>query len=359
MGDIQQDACKRLRLRNPAPQQNCVQMTDKLHKYSARRCAQIGLICLSILLVPLVQAPVKAHANVAVPTNGVVLDGWGGVHPFGNLTLNAANAPYWKGWDIARSVSVLPDGSGGWTLDGWGGIHNWGAAPAIQTASYWPGWDIARSIYVMPDKQSGYILDGWGGLHPFGPKAVALSGSLYWSGWDVARGLDIHLNNAGVPDGGVTLDAFGGVHTFGNYYPLSPTNPYSPGNNIALQIHSVSGAPYVVSRFGILNDASGGQIGTDWTSDPDWGSWDIWRDTVLLPDASANVGSQPVSQGALAAYNAYLGKDGGVVLDGYGGVHAFGHAVVNIQGSPYWPGWDIARGISVINDGSGGWTLDG
>jgi hypothetical protein len=329
------------------------------HRYSARRCAQIVLLCISLLLVLLIEPTTEAHAGVAVPTNGVVLDGYGGMHPFGNLSLNTTGAPYWSGWDIARSISVLPDGSGGWTLDGFGGIHHWGTAPAIQTPSYWSGWDIARAVYVLPDEQSGYLLDGWGGLHPFGPKAVALSGAAYWSGRDVARGLDIHLNNAGVPDGGVTADAFGGVHTFGSYYPITPTNPNTPGDDVALKVHSVSGAPYVVSRFGILNDASGGQIGTDWTSYSDSGSWDILRDIVLLPDASAHVSSQPVSHAALAAYNDYLGKNGGVVLDGYGGLHAFGRAEINIQGAPYWRSWDIARSISVLPDGSGGWTLDG
>jgi uncharacterized protein YvpB len=50
---------------------------------------------------------------------------------------------------------------------------------------------------------------------------------------------------------------------------------------------------------------------------------------------------------------------GGVVLDGWGGVHVFGGAQVNISGYPYWPNWDIARAVAIRPDGSGGWTLDG
>src|ERR1035437_7390400 len=329
------------------------------HMETIRRRAQTGLICLALVAMSLIAAPTVGHAGVTVPTNGVSLDGYGGLHPFGHASLNTTNAPYWSGWNIARSISVILDGSGGWTLDGWGGIHNWGVAPAVQTPAYWQGWDIARALYVLPDEQSGYVLDGWGGLHPFGPNAPALSGAPYWSGWDIARGLDIHLSNAGVPDGGVTLDAYGGVHPFGNYFALTPTNLYTGGRDIALHIHSVSGAPYVVSRFGLLADASNGKIGTDWTSYIDWGSWDIFQDMVLLPYASASVSSQPVSSPARAGYNDYLGKNGGATLDGYGGLHAFGRAQINSANAPYWPGWDIARALVVLPDGSGGWTLDG
>jgi hypothetical protein len=160
----------------------------------------------------------------------------------------------------------------------------------------------------MPDKQSGYVLDGWGGLHPFGPKAVALSGSPYWSGWDIARGLDIHLNNAGVPDGGVTLDAFGGVHTFGNYYNITRHVQYWSGRGMYMQIHSVVGAPYVVQRWGQV-DPVGASIQPEWTSYSDWGSWDIIRDEFILGAASPYAEVQPVSTAAFATFmnTAYQG----------------------------------------------------
>lgn len=52
----------------------------------------------------------------------------------------------------------------------------------------------------------------------------------------------------------------------------------------------------------------------------------------------------------------------GYTLDGYGGVHAFGGATpINNEAS--WPGWDIARGITLSPNASktnpAGWTLDG
>lgn len=52
-------------------------------------------------------------------------------------------------------------------------------------------------------------------------------------------------------------------------------------------------------------------------------------------------------------------QPGGVALDKYGGLHPFGGASVNTSGAPYWAGWNIARSLVVLPDGSGGWTLDG
>ena len=50
---------------------------------------------------------------------------------------------------------------------------------------------------------------------------------------------------------------------------------------------------------------------------------------------------------------------GGVTLDAYGGLHAFGGLVLNMTASPSWNGFDIARAVALRQDGSGGWELDG
>jgi outer membrane protein assembly factor BamB len=50
-------------------------------------------------------------------------------------------------------------------------------------------------------------------------------------------------------------------------------------------------------------------------------------------------------------YNGYL-------LDGWGGVHNSG-SVPPVRTSAYWPGWDIARDITVRADGKSGYVLDG
>jgi hypothetical protein len=48
---------------------------------------------------------------------------------------------------------------------------------------------------------------------------------------------------------------------------------------------------------------------------------------------------------------------GGYLLDLYGGIHALGNAP-DITDGPYWPGWDIARGLALNSDGKGGYVLD-
>ncbi len=54
---------------------------------------------------------------------------------------------------------------------------------------------------------------------------------------------------------------------------------------------------------------------------------------------------------------------GGLTLDGFGGLHRFavgaGRVLGRVHGGPYWPGWDIARGVALLPDRSGGYVLDG
>src|SRR5947199_5944673 len=55
-----------------------------------------------------------------------------------------------------------------YVLDGWGGIHPVGASPALASTASWPTKDIAYSLALFPDGTGGYVMDGWGGLHPVG-----------------------------------------------------------------------------------------------------------------------------------------------------------------------------------------------
>jgi hypothetical protein len=67
--------------------------------------------------------------------------------------------------------------------------------------------------------------------------------------------------------------------------------------------------------------------------------WDIARDLVLLPTATA-------------------AAPAGYTLDGWGGIHPFG-AAAPVTGAAYWPNWDIAKRLVLLSDGSGGYVLDG
>ena len=237
-----------------------------------------------------------------------MLDGWGGLHPFGGVSLNAAYAPYWWGWDIARATVIEPDGSGGWMLDGFGGVHSFGTAPNINATAYdgdpraragvyWHGWDIARALVVLDNGQGGYVMDGYGGVHAFGD-APDLSGWAYWHGWDIARGLDIHLDSSGVPDGGWTLDGYGGIHPFGNAPALSSQHYYH-GWDVFRQLHVVAGGAYGIARWGIV-EKIGAPAGINWGGLTTWGGWDIARDIFPVNPGIAWTNA-PVDRGALGA----------------------------------------------------------
>lgn len=204
-------------------------------------------------------SPVQDLALVAEPA-GYVLDGWGGLHPFGGAPPASSSAWYpgqdlmrsvvlrrdgagyvmdafgkvtgfgtplaatpasptggqrmWPDYPIARDVALLDGAGAGYLLDGWGGIHPFGGAPSVRGTGYWEGWDIARRLVLLPDGSGGFVLDGWGGLHPFAVGSGAMpsvpAGGPYWNGWDVARDVVLLASDAGY-----VLDAWGGLHPFG------------------------------------------------------------------------------------------------------------------------------------------------
>lgn len=247
----------------------------------------------------------------------------------GELTITVGEAPpvgppFWRGWDIARTVVAAPSG-GGWTLDGFGGVHAWGGAPGLSGAPYWRGFDIARDLAVGAGGE-GYVLDGWGGLHPVGG-APAVRGP-YWRGFDIAR--KVVLNPAG--EGGWVLDGWGGIHAFGGA-PRLASSVYWRGWDIArdLVVSSDGRGGYLLDGWGGLHPVGDA---APVAGAPYWKGFDIARSVVLDPAGS-----------------------GGWVLDGWGGVHAFGGAPT-LSGAAYWKGWDIAKDLSVRGDGSG-YQLDG
>jgi uncharacterized protein YvpB len=305
--------------------------------------------------------PVGAGAVTPVAqTGGVVLDGYGGLHPFGGASITTTNAPYWPGWDIARAIAVRPDGGGGWTLDGWGGIHAWGAAQPVSMPGYWTGWDIARDMVMTSrgsdgdvDGRQGYLLDGFGGIHPWGG-APALSGP--YPGTDVARSLLVDVNASGTPDGGWTLYADGSLHAFGAA-SAKPAPVSLSGKPLWVKIRGTPAAGYLAGHWGTVQTWGG--LSPYWSGYSDWGTWDIERDVALLRTDDLQTQPQPQSAAAAAIFAAAANPSGGVTLDGWGGLHSFGEAPIDTTAAPYWQGWDIARAVQVREDGSGGWTLDG
>jgi hypothetical protein len=231
--------------------------------------------------------------NATPSAAGFVVDGFGGLHPVtvGNAPVATPHdGPYWPGWNIARGVALMPDGSGGYVLDAFGGLHPFAigsssAPPATRDGPYWAGWDVAKGLAIAPDGTGGYIIDAWGGLHQFaignGTAPPHPTDAAYWQGWSVARGVAV------LPSGsGYTVDAWGGLHPFS----VNGATPPKP-----------SGGPY-------------------------WPNLDIVRGVTTMPDGSA-----------------------GYIVDGFGGVHGF--RVLADASEPatsgYWYGWDIVRGVGL------------
>ncbi|MBV8952104.1 MAG: Ig-like domain repeat protein [Actinobacteria bacterium] len=208
-----------------------------------------------------------AGTTYTPPAAGLVLDGFGGLHPWamGGASAPAPpqGAPYWPNWNIARGLAIgVPTNSCSAEVDAWGGVHplTWAVnSPAVLGAPYWKSWDIARDIVLLPDCSGGYVLDGWGGLHPFGldqnPPPTIGSGP-YWAGWDIARAAVV------LPDGtgGYVVDGWGGMHPFAigtNAPPPAPTSTvYLAGQDV------IRGAS-LVNRFGVLLVDQNGNVRGD------------------------------------------------------------------------------------------------
>jgi outer membrane protein assembly factor BamB len=130
-------------------------------------------------------------------TGGYILDGWGGLHAFAigsNPMPPTPASAYWPGWNIANDIALAPGSTrtnvAGVTLDGFGGVHPFGNSGAVagQTA-YWRNWNIARAVRYAQDSTmanpKGWTMDGWGGLHAFGGAPYLPSGG-FWPNWDIA-----------------------------------------------------------------------------------------------------------------------------------------------------------------------------
>src|SRR5438270_99312 len=88
--------------------------------------------------------------------------------------LRGSPLPDGPGGDAARGIALRADGVRGYVLDGSGGVHPFGGAPPLLVTAYWPGLDVARGIALRPDGRSAWIVDRWNGVHSVGsPSLIA------------------------------------------------------------------------------------------------------------------------------------------------------------------------------------------
>jgi hypothetical protein len=266
-----------------------------------------------------------------------VLDGWGGVHPVGASPALATSAS-WPDRDIAFSLALFPDGTGGYVMDGWGKLHPVGLAPAVDSDVYWPHWIGAREIVMAPWSSglepAGYLLDADGGIHPFGG-APAVTGNATWPSQGIARGLVLTSNSTPETVMGYTLDGHGGIHPFGGAAPVV-------GNAVWPGVDWVRGLVLAPARTSVAVEG--------YTLDYSGGIHPFGGAPPVFPSASWP--GRDVADSMVAWTGARAGSPGGWVLDRHGDVHAYGSAPALLP-SVTWPGWDIARGLAGAGSAGG------
>ena len=253
-------------------------------------------------------------------------------------------------WADSRGVSYLA-----WTWDTWGcdsGPVVISSYSGTACSGFGAGYEAHLASLPSsptPGSQSGggYSLDAYGGVHNFGDAPpVTVTG--YWPGWQIAKSIVMDPCDTAGQYSGWVLDGFGGLHPFAAVGTPVPAIPditgYWPGWSIAndfaafcISVNNVQhAAGCVLDGFGGLHpwaDSSAviGDVSCKGTGY--WPGWDIATKITVIP-----------------------GTDEGYVMDGFGGIHPFNGAH-SYAPSGYWPGWTIARGI--VATATGGYTVDG
>jgi hypothetical protein len=287
-------------------------------------------------------APTSAKgfaAHVVAPLDNqrhlYVLDGHGDVYPVGDSPALSTRIT-WPNKNVAYSLALFPDGTGGYVLNGWGALDPVGVAPWIDTGLSAMGFGFERQVVLAPWSSSaqpdGYVLDMFGGIHEFGFAPPVRNAAHFAS--DMARGMVLMPASTRDHVAGYTLDGFGGVHPFGGAPPVQ-ASAYWRGRDVARGLVLALGGGYVLDQYGALHPFGGAPV-------------------MVAP---AMFPSQDLADSIVAWSIAPPSAPGGWILDRHGGVHAYGSAPA-LYPTGYWPAWDIARGFS----GGGGsrerWIVD-
>ena len=115
-----------------------------------------------------------------------MLDGYGGVHPFGGAPAVTATGA-WPGSDVAKRIVLNDAGTQGWVLDVNGGMHGFapvGTQPPPSPSNPLAPQTSARDAFSGAGG-TGFFISGQGIVGRFGTPACFAYPS--WPGWDIAR----------------------------------------------------------------------------------------------------------------------------------------------------------------------------
>ena len=265
-----------------------------------------------------------------------VLDGHGFVHPVGDAP-PLTTTYTWPNKDVAYSLALFGDGSGGYALNAWGGLDPVGDAPYFETGLASLGFGVVRQVVLAPwasrDDPAGYVLDEYGVLHQFGD-APAVSDAAHFNS-DQARGVVLLPGSTRDSASGYTLTSDGRLHEFGGAPPVTPSAVW-PGRDVARGfVLAPLGGGYVLDESGALHPFGGA---------PDVGRTAIWP-------------GQDMADSVVAWSLASESSPGGWIMDRHGGIYPYGGAPVLVN-PEYWPAWDIARGLSGGGGSKERWLVD-
>ena len=273
------------------------------------------------------------------PTSGLTVGGQAvtingsGFEPGASVTFGSTQALNVSFTSPSQLVAETPPGTAG-------------AVSVTVTNPSGPSVTDSGAYTYQTPTGGGYSLDAFGGVHPFGDSPpVTVTG--YWPNWDVARALALNPCDGATQISGWVMDAFGGLHPFadaGTPMPALPdTTAYWPGwaiaNDFVAFCQTVGSVQHaegcVLDGFGGLHPwADSSQVPMPPCAGSGyWPGWDIATKLSVIP-----------------------GSDQGYVMDGFGGIHPFNGAPAHSP-SGYWPGWAIAR--DVVATSNGGYTVDG
>lgn len=259
-------------------------------------------------------------------------------------------APYM----VRRNDKVLLFYSGNWFLS-----DGYAEGYAICSSAAGPCTKQTVSAPWMQTSNTGATGPGGASFVPFGSYAVmafhSWRGSIGPPGWRAVSIEPVDLTSLpdwqpgwtrGLPSGRL-LVAPTGTYVLGRY---GDVHPYSGPDNITGSLWT----GWQIVRGGTLNPT-----GTMGLSLDGWGGLHPFR--IGTGAATAIGGGGPYWPGYDIARDVTVtawGPARGYVLDGWGALHPFG-TVPAAHGTPYWPGSDIARRVGLLPSGTGGYVLDG